>query len=554
MGVVWKGPQRLIVLAVAGGLGFGVVGAAPASAAEPKPPPPPKPGAVVSTIWGDAAADQTALSLYNKNDAQQDPGSLFTITKAIGARDLWRARDAQALPITGRGVTVAVLDSGVSPVPGLDAPGKVVQGPDLSLEANSDTQLGPDTFGHGTHMAGIIAARDPVAVDPKTGILKADDGSKQLGVAPDAQLLALKLASTDGSTDVSQVIAALDWVSQHRTDNGMNVRVINLSFGTASPQPYQLDPLAAAAENAWHHGLVVVVSGGNGGPAAAGLTDPAIDPYLIAVGSSDPNNKIDGWTKAPRVADYSSRGTAERHVDLLAPGRSVVGLRDPGSNVDVNHPEGLVAGDGARRLFRGSGTSQAAAVVSGAVALMLQAYPDLTPDQVKSALVSTARPITNANPLDAGAGQLDLHAAMDAVKRAAAVKDPSTTLLAAQQSFPIAVGDGSLEQARGGANLVDPETGEVLSGEVDVQGEPWDGPTWSAQSAAGVSWSDGVWNRARWSGASWHSDGWARARWSGTSWSRARWSDVSWDRARWSRARWSDAAWERARWSGSAWS
>jgi serine protease AprX len=553
MGVVWKGPQRAIVLAVTGALSMSVGLAAPAHAAAPKPPPPLK-GAVVGTIWGDRAADRIALDLYDKNDGKADPGSLYTITNAIGAREVWRSRDAQGRAVTGRGVTVAVLDSGVSPVPGLDAPGKVVQGPDLSLEANSDTVLGADTFGHGTHMAGIIGAKDPVDVDAKSGTPKADDAAKQLGVAPDAQLLALKLASTDGSTDVSQVIAALDWVSQHRNDNGMNVRVVNLSFGTASLQPYQVDPLAAAAENAWHNGLVVVVSGGNGGPDAEGLTDPAIDPYVIAVGSSDPNNKVDGWTKNPTVADYSSRGTVERHVDLLAPGRSVVGLRNPGSYVDVNNPSGLVAGDGAGRLFRGSGTSQAAAVVSGAAALLLQAYPQLSPDQVKAALVATARPVKSADPVDASAGQLNVSAAVSAVRTAVAAKNPAGTLLSARQTFPVADGSGSLEQARGGTNLVDSETGDVLAGEVDVQGQPWDGPTWSAQSAAGISWSEGVWNRARWSGSGWTSQGWARARWSGTSWNRARWSDVSWDRARWSRARWSDAAWERARWSGTAWS
>ena len=113
-------------------------------------------------------------------------------------------------------------------------------------------------------MAGIIAPKDPVEVDPKTGAPKPPP-DQQLGVAPDAQVLALKLATTDGSTDVSQVIAALDWVAQHRTDNGMDVRVVNLSFGTDSLQDYQIDPLAAAAENAWRHGLVVVVSGGNDG-------------------------------------------------------------------------------------------------------------------------------------------------------------------------------------------------------------------------------------------------------------------------------------------------
>src|SRR5439155_23045999 len=108
-----------------------------------------------------------------------------------------------------------------------------------------------------------------------------------LGVAPDARLLSMKLATTDGSTDVSQIIAALNWVTEHQVSaDGSRVRVVNLSFGTDSLQAYQLDPLAAAAENAWRHGLVVVVSGGNEGPSAGRLTDPAIDPYVLAVGAS----------------------------------------------------------------------------------------------------------------------------------------------------------------------------------------------------------------------------------------------------------------------------
>jgi serine protease AprX len=523
----------------------------PAAAADAQPPKEHQ-ADISGTIWGDAKADQSALS-YGKNAAEKDPGSLYTITKAIGARAVWHAKDGAGRAVTGFGVTVAVLDSGVQAVAGLDAPGKVVQGPDLSLETNSDAALATDTFGHGTNMAGIIAGKDPVEVDPKTGEPKSTDASQQLGVAPDAQLLALKLATTDGSTDVSQVIAALDWVAAHRFDGGRNVRVVNLSFGTTSLQPYQLDPLAAAAENAWRGGPVVVVSGGNAGADAGSLTDPAIDPYVIAVGSSDPNGKVDGWGDKATVAAYSSRGTADRHVDLLAPGRSVVSLRDPGSFVDVNNPGGLVSGDVSGRLFRGSGTSQAAAVVSGAAALLLQAYPDLTPDQVKAALVSTAAPLKNADPLAAGAGQLDVAAALDAVKKATGDKNPAATFLGAVQQFPTATGQGSLDAARGDSHLVDPATGDVLTGEFDVQGQPWDAQAWSQASAQGSTWSGGVWNRARWSGDGWTSTGWARARWSGTSWSRARWSDVSWDRARWSGSRWSDSSWERARWSGNDW-
>ena len=232
-------------------------------------------------------------------------------------------------------------------------------------------------------MAGIIAGRG--TTNPSTDLPSAPAGV-QLGVAPDAELLALKLATTDGSTDVSQVIAALDWVTEHPVlPDGTRVRVINLSYGTASTQDYQLDPLAAAAENAWKHGIVVVASAGNDGTTAAGLTDPAYDPYLLAVGAADSGDRIDGWAHDhTRTASFSNV-SATRHVDLIAPGTSLVSLRDPGSYIDTNNPEGLVAGDRSGRLFRGSGTSQAAAVVSGAVADLLQAFPGLHtgPGQVR---------------------------------------------------------------------------------------------------------------------------------------------------------------------------
>ena len=548
MGVVWSGPQKwaaaTMSLAIAA---TPLVAATVASAAVSLPK------GVHGTLWGDKDADFKSLDAYGKNDARADPGSLYTITTAIGARALWATKDSTGRAVTGQGVTVAVVDSGVAAVPGLDAAGKIVRGPDLSLEANSTQALGFDTFGHGTHLASIIGARDAAAFDPITGALKLRDPSAQLGVAPGARLLALKLAATDGSTDVSQVIAALDWVTQHRNDNGMHVRVVNLSFGTQALQSYQVDPLAAAAENAWRHGLVVVVSGGNQGAFAGGLTNPAIDPYVLAVGASDPHGEASGW-RTPVVADFSSRGTAARHVDLLAPGRSIVGLRDPGSFVDINHPEGRIIGDKSQRLFRGSGTSQAAAVASGAAALLLQAFPQLTPDQVKAALVSTAGGGAGRDPLAGGTGQLDVVKAAAAVRSAVAAGAGTGVVLGARQSFPMATGTGSLEAARGGGNLVDGASGQVLAGEVDVQGMPWNAAAWARGSASTSNWVGGTWNGAIWSGNAWTSSGWAGARWSGARWTGARWSDISWDGARWSGARWSGAWWDGARWSGARWS
>jgi serine protease AprX len=517
---------------------------------------------VLKDQWGDDSADAASKGVDGSYRADKDPGSLFTITRAIGARKVWGRKDANGRAITGQGITVALLDSGLAPVAGLNSPGKLVQGPDLSLENENPALLGLDTFGHGTHLGGIIAASDATPRDPKTGSPTDADPDQQLGVAPDAKLLGLKLATANGSTDVSQVIAGLDWVSQHQHDNGLNVRVVNLSFGTDSLQPYQLDPLAAAAENAWHHGIVVVVSGGNEGQNAGRLTDPAMDPYVIAVGASDANLSVKGW-RSPTVAAFSNSGTEQRHVDLVAPGKSLTSLRDPGSFIDTSHPEGLVSGDTSGRLFRGSGTSQAAAVVSGAAALLLQANPALTPDQVKAALTSTANPIDGTSPLLQGAGELDVAAAVDVVRPTSdGSGSPKSSL--PPQTFDKATGTGSIEAARGGSNLIDLQTGDVLNGEVDAQGLPFDSALWAASSSAGAAWIGGVWNGAQWTGdtwdaslsagSTWLSARWSSARWSSARWSSARWSDAVWSSARWSSARWSDADWSSARWSSARWS
>jgi serine protease AprX len=513
-----------------------------------------------SSLWGDLTADLTALTGSGQNDPSADPGSLYTIENAIGARNVWKQQDAAGRQITGRGVTVALLDSGTALVPGLAGVGKLSYGPDLSIEGNGVlTDL--DTYGHGTFMAGIIAGRDNAVLNSAS--IGSLSPSVQLGVAPDASLLSMKLATTDGSVDVSQVIAALNWVTEHQTaPDGSRVRVVNLSFGTESLQSYQLDPLAAAAENAWRHGLVVVVSGGNDGQNSYRLTDPAIDPYVLAVGASDGRGTVQGWSN-PTVASFSNSGSDTRHVDLLAPGTSIVSLRDPGSFVDVNHPEGLVLGDSTGRLFRGSGSSQAAAVVSGAVALLLQAYPNLTPDQVKGALVQSATYVP-ASPRYAGAGELNVANALSVAKKLAT---PCTGLLcgltntlsgvntAVTQSYPISTGQGSIEAARAGDDLVDAD-GVPLTGEIDVQGVPWNPKNWWAHASSLTSWSGGSWLGVTWTGSGWlpPSGDLQTSRWSTSRWSTSRWSDAGWDTSRWSTSRWSTSRWSTSRWSTSRWS
>jgi serine protease AprX len=510
----------------------------------------------VNDLWGDSALDQLAVDLTGKYSPALDPGSLSTITQAIGARSVWGQHDGSGKAVTGQGVTVAVLDSGVEPVQGLDTAGKLIQGPDLSLEANSDADRGHDTYGHGTFMAGIIAAQDPVSLDA-TGKPVGMSPSTQLGIAPGANVLAVKAGTADGSTDVSEIIAGLDWIVAHRNDNGMNVRVINLSFGTDSVQPYQIDPLAEATENAWRHGIVVVASAGNEGNGAHRLTDPAMDPYVVAVGASDPGLLVTGWL-LPNVGTFSNSGNATRSPDLVAPGKSIVSLRDPSSYIDTNHPEGMVRGDASQRLFRGSGTSQAAAVTSGGIALLAQAFPQATPDQLKGALTATANRLLLTSTTLQGSGQIDLIGAYNYLKGLFPAKPTATTtakLAALSQTYTRSSGLGSLDAARGGSYLTDPVSGDVLSGEVDVQGYPWNPQGWTNAEASDTAWDGGDWLGVEYSGSGWvSSTQWSGARWSGARWSGARWSDADWDGARWSGARWSGARWSSARWSGARWS
>ena len=514
--------------------------------------------------WGDATADDVAKDAYGKHAAQQDPGSLFTVEKAIGVRGAWGKHDRNNLNVTGQGIGVALLDSGInSAVPGLNLPGKVTYGPDLSIEANGPL-VDQDTYGHGTFLAGIIAGRG--ATNPSADLPGAP-ANVQLGVAPDAKLLAVKLATTDGSTDVSQVIAGIDWVVEHPVlPDGTRIRVINLAYGTDSAQSYQVDPLAAAAENAWRQGIVVVTSAGNSGASTGRLTDPAIDPYVLAVAAADSSDRLDGWAHDhTRAASYSNVSSTGRHPDLLAPGTSLVSLRDPGSFVDANHPEGRVSGDTTGTLFRGSGTSQAAAVVSGAVADLLQAYPSLTPDQVKYALTSSAEDLANANNNAAavGAGILNLPKAMDTAQHLTATDSTATQLRAAAvQTYPQASGTGSIEAARAGSTLIDAD-GNEITGEVDVQGNPWDGTAWYRAATTLTAWSGGQWLGSTWTGTGWqtstddnglNSTRWASARWASARWASARWADASWTSARWASARWASARWASARWADTSWS
>ncbi|MGA8209654.1 MAG: S8 family serine peptidase [Nocardioidaceae bacterium] len=493
----------------------------------------------IDADWGDDSTREgrQAAGTTGAWVARGDLGSLASVTSQVGAQAAWRAG------ATGKGVTVAVIDTGVAPVPGLDDKGKVINGPDLSFDGQSPDTAYSDSFGHGTHMAGIIAGADD-KFDPKQ-----PSDALFAGVAPQAELLNMKVGTGDGGADVSQIIAALDWVVQNRREHGMNVRVVSLAYGTESTQSWQVDPLAKAVENAWNNGIVVVTSAGNDGLAAPSLLMPAVDPHVIAVGAVD--HRGTATSADDVVADFTNGGNQTRRPDVLAPGKSVVSLRVPGSYVDEAHPEGLVFGDEQQRYFRGSGTSQATAVVAGEAALLLAERPSLTPDQVKWLLARTARPLQQ-NPHPAmGAGVTDVGAAVALLQAKAPVGTAVSTA-------PASTGTGSLQASRGGEYVVDPETGATLTGEVDALGAPFDSQAWATASTRGVSWLKGAWNGRVWAGDKFAHDDWVSAQWTGHSWNGKPWAahdfgDRAWKARSWRADSWKARSWRADNWKARSW-
>ena len=211
--------------------------------------------------------------------------------------------------IDGSGIDVALIDTGVAPVDGLDGKDKVLHGPDLSFEGASSEAAFLDTYGHGTHMAGIIAGKRP--------------GHE--GVAPGARLVSVKTAGHDGITTVPQVVAAIDWVVEHRNTDGLNIRVLNLSLGLGGVEDHRGDLLSAAVERAWNAGIFVVVAAGNSGLSQKHVDSPAIDPYVLAVGGYDFFSRHRRRVVGQRRRQSQPRRDLARSLDRLLPAAGIDG-------------------------------------------------------------------------------------------------------------------------------------------------------------------------------------------------------------------------------------
>ncbi|WJK40074.1 S8 family serine peptidase [Solwaraspora sp. WMMA2056] len=457
-------------------------------------------------------------SLWNGTAGVTPGTSLADIRTIVGADT------STTTALDGTGIGIAMIDTGVVPVAGLPA-GRLVNGPDLSFESQATNLRWHDTYGHGTHLAGIL-----IGDDPTTGAR---------GLAPKAKLTSVKVGTANGAVDVSQIIAAVDWVVAHRDHDPTHpIRVLNLAYGSAGNPAFWTDPLHFAVEKAWQAGIVVVAAAGNDGTGFGRLDNPASNPYVIAVGASLTKGTLS--TTDDELAPFTNLANSGKQVDLLAPGQSVLSLRNPGSNVDNLFPGARVG----TTLFRGTGTSQAVAVTAATAALLLQAKPWLTPDQVKQVLVGSTTFLPTGVGANLGLGSINLHAAL--------TYQPAWQ----PQQWTPSNGTGPIDASRGTSRVV--RNGVALQGEQSIFG-PFTSVTWAGQAAAGTAWNGGVWLGHRmaadgWTGSSWASRTWGGATWTSPSWDGSpSWADPGWSSHFWSTGAWAPGDWGSHFWSTDHW-
>jgi serine protease AprX len=305
--------------------------------------------------------------------------------------------------VTGQGIGVAVIDSGIGTHTALSK--RVVA--NVSL-ITGDSSVG-DAFGHGTHVAGVIAGNGAAAA----GVTPLYTG----GIAPGAQLISVRVLGAKGMGLTSDVIAGIDWAVANRTK--YNIRILNLSLGHPVFESSARDPLCAAVARAVKAGVVVVAAAGNygvapdGRPILGGITSPGNSPFALTVGAVNTSGTV--TRSDDTVATYSSRGPTPFDFavkpDVAAPGNKIISLEANKSYLAATYSFLHKAGTGTNAYMQLSGTSMAAPMVSGAAALLLQGTPGLTPAQVKLAIQSGATYMTDGGLMGAGAGNANFWAA-----------------------------------------------------------------------------------------------------------------------------------------------
>ncbi len=373
--------------------------------------------------------------------------------RAIRADQVWN----QSPYRQGQGIGVAVIDSGINPNGDLYT-NQGVNRQVADIRFNSDyNQNTSDGYGHGTHVSAIVGSDG------------SDSGGKYIGVAPMVNIINVKVSNDDGSTMIKDVVAGLQWVLQNKDQ--YNIRVVNVSLNSSVAESYHTSPLDAAVEILWFNKIVVVASAGNYGNGA--LYPPANDPFVITVGAT--NDKGTASLSDDAIASFSAYGQTSDGVkkpDLVAPGTNIIArLVNQNMGLANEHPTHKV-GD---QYFRMSGTSMAAPMVSGAIALLLQDEPNLTPDQVKYRLMATAnKSWPGYNGTKSGAGYLDVYAAIYGTTTKSSNTGLKASLLLSTGSTPIT----------------------------------WGSVGWNSVGWNTVGWNTVGWNTVGWNTVGWNSDYW----------------------------------------------
>jgi len=370
---------------------------------------------------------------------------------AVRADQVWASRN-------GQGIGVAVVDSGISAHADLQTNGssRIVAATNQTGEASAS-----DGYGHGTHVAGIVGGNGGLS------------GGVYSGVAPGVNLINVKVSNFLGIATTSNLIDGLQWILDNKA--AYNIKVVNLSLNSTVAESYHTSSLDAAVEILWFNGITVVVAAGNNGTGSGPVTlyPPANDPFVITVGAAE--DKGTAALSDDMMASFSAYGTTEdgfAKPDLVAPGRHVVSaLASTNAYAYVTHPLHRVDDN----YFRMSGTSMSAPVVSGAIALLLQDEPGLTPDQVKYRLKATANTTwPGYDAAKAGAGYLDAYAAVNGTTTQSANSGITVSQMLFTGSNPVA----------------------------------WGSVNWNSVNWNSVNWNSVNWNSVNWNSVNWNSGYW----------------------------------------------
>ena len=392
----------------------------------------------LAAIADDGTQDHLSADIAIRSSAD-------VVAESIGADQVW-AGSGEVAGLSGNGIGVAVIDSGVD-FRHAALRQRVVASRDFT---GGD---GSDGYGHGTHVAALIAGA-------RLGEYR--------GIAYGASLINLRVLDGRGNGQASDVIEAIDWAIDNR--GAYNIRVINLSVGAPVLQPYRDDPLCEAVERAVAAGIVVIASAGNGGVTAEGrtvygsITSPGNDPSAITVGALDlhgtPQRSDD------TVAGYSAKGPTMYDLvlkpDLVAPGSGVVSAEAAGSYLAATHPERHVSGSGATGYLQLSGTSMAAGVVSGTVALMLERRPGLGPRLAKAVLQMTSSFVGTVAPFQVVLGSLNALLATRSVLQPGAHDAPSTPIVMMEEHASEDTAFNSSLLVLDGSFISDPRTESIV--------------------------------------------------------------------------------------------